>query len=80
MKIGRKIKGVDIPLSDSDISVISKKLKKDGKVVVGGVGSFEVIKIKPRTLYHNTAKKVITTKGHNKIKYTPAKTLKVLVN
>ena len=80
MKIGRKIKGVDIALPDSDVSAITRRLKKDGRVCIGGVGSFEVIRIKPRTLYHNTAKKVITTKGHNKIKYTPAKTLKVLVN
>lgn len=80
MKVGRKTKGTDMALPDSDVTAITRFIRKNGKVNIGGLGTFEVIKIKPRTLYHNTAKKTITTKGHNKLKYTPALTLKSFIN
>lgn len=80
MKRGRKPTDTDFSLSDNEINNIFKYLKKEGRVSIGGLGVFEIIKIKPRTLYHNTAKKEITTKGHLKLKYTPTRTLKSYIN
>lgn len=80
MKRGRKPKDTDFSLSDNEQKNILTLLKKTGAVSIGGLGRFEIIKIKPRTLFHNTAQKEITTKGHNKLKYTPTKTLKSYIN
>ena len=80
MKRGRKQNGIDMALPDGDATVFMKVLKKKGKVAVGGLGVFEIVRIKPRTLYHNTAKRELTTKAYNKIKYTPSKLLKSHVN
>ena len=79
MKRGRKENGIDMAIPDGDTTVFLKLLKKKGKVVVGGLGTFEIVKIKPRTLYHNTAKRELTTKAYNKVKYTPTKVLKSLI-
>jgi nucleoid DNA-binding protein len=80
MKRGRKTGGIDMALPDGDVTVFIKYIRKNGKVIVGGLGSFEVVEIKPRTLYHNTAKRILTTKKYRKIKFTPSKVLKSIVN
>lgn len=82
MKVGRKEKGVDVDmrLTDSDTNTVINHIRNKGKIIIGGLGTFEVIRIKPKTMYHNTAKKTITTKGHNKLKYTPTSILKTLIN
>lgn len=80
MKAGRKIKNIDIYLQDTDTRAILVNLKKKGSVTINGLGTFKIVFIKPRTLYHNTAKKIITTAGHYKLKYTPTNTLKFFVN
>lgn len=80
MKRGRKIEGIDMTLTDSDTTAFFNTLKEKGSVTVGGIGTFSVVTIKPRTLYHNTAKRTITTEPYNKLKYTPTKMLKTYIN
>lgn len=80
MKRGKKNKGIDIALSDDDTEAILAHIKEKGTVTIAVLGTFAITNIKPRTLYHNTAKKKITTAGYNKLKYTPSKVIKNLIN
>lgn len=80
MKRGRKIAGIDMALPDGDTHVIMGILKDKGEISIGGLGKFQIVNIKSRTLYHNTAKKKIKTKSYNKLKYTPSKLLKAHIN
>lgn len=80
MKRGIKNKGIDIALSDDDTEAILARILGNGKVSIAGLGEFKVIEIKSRTLYHNMAKKEITTTGYKKLKFTPSKIIKNLIN
>jgi len=81
-KIGRpkKIVPIDMILPGQSVAAIARHIDKKGKVNIGGLGVFEIVDIAPKKLYHNMAKKKITTKGYKKLKYTPASTIKSFIN
>jgi nucleoid DNA-binding protein len=80
MKRGKKQLGIDMSLTDTDAVAFLKTLKRNGTVNVGGLGLFEVVKMKPRTMYHNTARRELTTKTYCKIRFTPTGIIKTVVN
>lgn len=80
MKLGRKPKNIDFSLGDAELLIVMRAIGKKGSVSIAGLGLFEIVEIKPRKLYHNTGKRVITTKAYKKLKYTPSKTIKSLIN
>lgn len=51
-------------------------LKRSKKVEVIGFGTFELVKIPPRKMYHNFSNKERTLKGYTKLKFTQSHTLK----
>lgn len=80
MKRGRKQIGIDMALPDTDATTFLKTLKKNGVVNVGGLGLFEIVTMKPRTMYHNTAKRELTTRPYCKVRFTPIGIIKAVVN
>ena len=51
-------------------------LKRHKKVEVVGLGTFEIVKIKPRKMYHNFSGEERTLKGYKKLKFTQSTALK----
>lgn len=49
-------------------------------VYISGLGSFEVVTINARTMYHNLTNKVITTKPYQKIKFKPIGKIDKVIN
>lgn len=80
MKRGRKQVGIDMSLTDADSAVFLKLLKKNKAVNVGGLGLFEVVLMKPRTMYHNTAKRELTTRPYCKVRFKPIGIISTVIN
>lgn len=51
-------------------------LTQHDKVEVVGLGTFEVVKIPPRKMYHNFSGKVRILKGYKKLKFVQSHDLK----
>lgn len=51
-------------------------LKIHDKVEITGLGTFELVKIKPRKMYHNFSDKERVLKGYTKLKFTQSAQLK----
>lgn len=51
-------------------------LSSDGEVIVKGLGTFKVKKMKERNFLHNKSHKMVMTKSHKKLTYTPTLSVK----
>ena len=80
MKRGRKQTGIDMALPDKDSAIFMKLLKSNKAVNVGGLGLFEVVLVKSRTMYHNTAKRELTTKPYYKVRFKPIGIINTVIN
>ncbi len=65
---------------ESILSKFTKTLKKDGRFVLSGLGTFEVVKRKKRMARNPQTNEPVTVKAHKAVKFRPAKALKELVN
>lgn len=80
MKRGRKAIGVDMALSDKDTTTFIEYVIGNGSVTIAKIGTFRSVEIKPRTLYHNTGKRIVTTRAYKKLKYEPSSLIKTILN
>lgn len=62
------------------LSKLTKTLKKDGRFVLSGLGTFEVVKRKKRMARNPQTNEPIIVKAHKAVKFRPAKALKDMVN
>ena len=62
------------------LSKLTKTLKKDGRFVLSGLGTFEVVKRKKRIARNPQTNEPITVKAHKAVKFRAAKALKDMVN
>ncbi|MDR3134527.1 MAG: HU family DNA-binding protein [Deltaproteobacteria bacterium] len=65
---------------ESVISSIATALKKDGRVLVYGLGVFEVVKRPKRKGRNPRSGETLIIKAHKAVKFKPAKVLKDSVN
>jgi DNA-binding protein HU-beta len=65
---------------ESVISSIVKTLKKDGRAMVFGLGSFDVVKRPKRKGRNPRTGEPLTIKAHKAVRFRPAKVLKDSVN
>ena len=54
-------------------------LRQHDKVEVIGLGTFELVKIKPRKMFHNFSGKERVLKGYNKLKFVQSQQLKAKI-
>ncbi|MDR0621007.1 MAG: HU family DNA-binding protein [Deltaproteobacteria bacterium] len=65
---------------ESVISSIVKALKKDGRVLVYGLGVFDVVKRPKRKGRNPRSGETLIIKAHKAVKFKPAKVLKETIN
>jgi len=61
------------------LTTINKTLKKEGRFVLHGIGSFEVVKRKKRTARNPRTNEPVVVKAHKAVKFKAAKALKEYV-
>ena len=65
---------------ESILAQTTKTLKKTGRFVLAGLGTFEVVKRAKRTARNPRTGEPVTIKAHKAVRFKPSKTLKDAVN
>jgi DNA-binding protein HU-beta len=65
---------------ESILSKFTKTLRKEGRFIFSGLGTFEVVQRTKRMARNPQTNEPVTVKAHRTVKFRPAKALKDLVN